>query len=69
MKLITHINVNAKSNIVTDIDFSDLKTINGGTAVSGTLSIETSMGWKHITGEHGLYDYVNDYGFIIIINA
>ena len=69
MKAITSINVNNKSNNVIDIDFSDLTTINGGTAIVGTIGIETVSGWKFITGEHGLYDYVNDFGFIIVVNA
>ena len=69
MNAITSINVNKNLNNVIDIDFSDLTTINGGTAVAGTIGIETVSGWKFITGEHGLFDYVNDFGFIIVVNA
>ena len=32
---------------------------------SGDVSIETSEGWKTITGEHGSSDYLEDYGFVL----
>ena len=33
----------------------------------GTISIETECnGWIDFTGEHGTYDYEEDFGFILV---
>ena len=33
----------------------------------GTIAIETvGRGWVDITGQHGAYDYEDDYGFILV---
>lgn len=56
--------------IAIDVDFEGCKTINSGTAIEGTVSIETANGmFINLSGEHGLNDYFDDYGFIIKINS
>ena len=50
---------------VIDIDTSDMY-INAG-ILHGTLSIETEEGIKDFTGEHGLNDYEDVYGFVLVI--
>tara|TARA_R110002051_G_scaffold323442_2_gene417073 strand:- start:137 stop:388 length:252 start_codon:yes stop_codon:yes gene_type:complete len=56
---------------VIDVDTEDLKRMAGGyggaDSYRGTISIETEdRGWVDITGEHGAYDYEDEYGFIIV---
>jgi hypothetical protein len=54
---------------VLDIDTSGLHGHRGAdgnrTHYTGTLEIQTAGGWRTWTGEHGLYDYEEEYGFIL----
>ena len=56
--------VNDKFDDVIDLDFSGITSVeNGGKVFHGTISIETKSGWKNFSGEHGLNDYAEEYGF------
>ncbi len=48
---------------VIDVDV-ELISING--AFRGDVSIETETGWRTWTGQHGGFDFVQDFGFAIV---
>jgi hypothetical protein len=53
-----------------DVDFDSCELIAGKQfghviGISGTISIELVKKTIQISGEHGLRDYIEDYGFVI----
>jgi len=49
-----------------DVDVSGLEVSYNGT-IHGTISIDpgNGEGWKDYTGEHGAYDYEEEFGFVL----
>jgi hypothetical protein len=71
--MITAKPTNASYTNVDSVDFDGCHTLthNGKViGIDGSVRIELANGTiKDITGEHGLRDYVQEFGFIIEINA
>lgn len=59
--------INDQAKKLIDIDFSGVTSASEIEGIQGTLGFETDTGWKYYTGDHGLYDYVENYGIKLII--